>query len=98
GVSFVELAALVAPERRRHPFAPQQRGEWCVTAAHTLADTHHVWIRPDVIGAPPHPEPTESGHDLVEQQQDVIAIADLADGAPVVSGRPDQLPHRWADP
>src|SRR6266542_668598 len=96
-VTLVKFATLVAPESRRDPLAEQQRRERRVAAAHAFANAHHVRIGPDVVGAPPHAETTETRDDLVEQEQHVVAVADLAYGAPVVFGRPDQLANGGAD-
>ena len=76
-----------------------------VAAAEALAAVDDVGLDREVLVAPAGAGAAEPGHHLVGDEQDVVAPADLGDGAPVVVGRReagaggagDRLEHEGGD-
>ena len=84
-------------DRRRNGFGREDAGQRGVTAGHPLARDEDVRRAGPVLVAEGASGAAEAGHDLVGDQQDVVAIADLADSRPVPFGRDEGAAARTHD-
>ena len=97
GAACLERLADVLPRR--------DRAERRIPAAHALAHHEQVGHDAPVVGRERPARPPEARHDLVEDQQHAVAVADLADARPVVvlgrdraaDRRDDRLPDDRGD-
>src|SRR6185312_8997863 len=71
-----QRAGLVRADRVRDVAAAQRRGQRDVAAGERLANTHDVGADARVVGGEQLPGAAEPGGNLVEDQQDVVAVAD----------------------
>ena len=60
-----------------------------VSAGDAFGEGDDVGLGVDDLGAEPFAETSEAGDDLVEDEDDAVAVADLSDHGPVVFGRHD---------
>ena len=58
-----------------------------VAGGHALRERHDVRDDPFVVGSEPLPGPAESGHDLVEHEEDPVLVAERAQAPQVTIGR-----------
>ncbi len=83
--------------RLEHHTRTRREPEGEVPARRTLPHRHHVGPDAPVVDAEPSPGATEPGHDLVGDQENAVAPADLGDGRPVVVGRDGGGQRRTGD-
>src|SRR5439155_22340908 len=78
GVAGAELHVVVdlAPEGPRHPLLDQDARQWCVAAADSLAEAQQVGGDAIQVGREQVAGASEARDDFVEDEQDVVAIAD----------------------
>ena len=83
GVAGEELRAGFAPEGLRHAVGHEHHRQRTVAAGDALAAAEDVWPDARVLGAKPFAGAAEAGDDLVEDEQDVVLVAHLAQRAHV---------------
>src|SRR3546814_20706979 len=65
-------------ERLRHPRRDEHRTHRHVTRRQTLCRGHHVGLQIETSGREPlTTDPAETGHDLVDDKEDVVLAADV---------------------
>ncbi len=73
-----------------------QHGEWRIATTDALGRHENVWHHVPVLDREPSAGPPEAAHDLIGDQEHLIAVADLAD-ALEVPGRGRHRAHGCAD-
>ena len=89
GVAGRELQARGAPERLRDPLGEHRRGERDVAAGEALPEDEDVGPGREVLRGEELPDTAEAGDDLVEDEHDVVPVAELPERRQVAVGRDD---------
>src|SRR6185295_7182344 len=77
------------PERRSDPLADEDAAERHVPGGDALGEGDHVGLDAVALRGPPLSGSAEAGDDLVRDEEDVVLLAQRADGTPVALGRRD---------
>ena len=86
-VRELDVLGVLAPECRRHVIAEGNRGQRAVARAHALAHAHDVRQHAEGLRGEHLAGAAEAGDDLVEDQQHVVAVADLAQARQILGRR-----------
>ena len=90
----VEPVARIAQEPVEHLAAHRRRGDRGVGTRHALGHRHDVRDEVVVLEPEHRPRAPEPAHDLVDDQYDVIVVADLADNGIIFLDRRNDPPAR----
>src|ERR1700730_15501922 len=64
-----------AQESRENPFGREGSRQWQVTTSQCVGDRQKVWVHPFVLAGEILTGSIQTGHDLIEDQKNVMVIA-----------------------
>src|SRR5581483_9484846 len=100
GVTVLELARAVG-ERVVDVLLAEDRGEREIASPEPLPRAEHIRLERELLVGEPRPGPPHAGHDLVEADEEAVALAPLGQALPELRlgrpRRPRRRAHRLAE-